>query len=184
MTGALVLASAFALGWVPLYLYRAEAMWEALAYYSATERRWVMLTPAILAAHVTAACILVSVSDPPIWRAGVGAAVFLVGIAFWFRARAQIGPLRVTRLPVDAPTTLRRDGAFAFVRNPLFFGYLLAAAGPALVAARPVLLLTFAACFLALTVRAEQEERRLRTQLGAAYVDYCGEVKRLIPFVW
>ncbi len=185
MTGALALASAFALGWVPLYLYRAEAMSEALAYYSASERRWVMLTPAILGTHVTAACILVSLSDPPSWRVGVGAAVFLAGIAFWFRARAQIGPLRITRLPDEAPPILRRDGAFAFVRNPLFFGYLLAAAGPAVVAAQPVLLLTFAACFAALTVRAEQEERRLRKQLGAAYVDYCGEVKqRLIPFVW
>ena len=184
MTGALALASAFALGWVPLYVYRAEAVSEALAYYSPTERRWVLLTPALLAAHVTAACMLLSVSDPPSWRAAVGVAVFLFGIAFWFRARAQIGPLRTTRLPDDAPPILRRDGAFAFVRNPLFFGYLLAAAGPAVVAARPVLLLTFAACFIALTVRAEQEERRLRAQLGAAYVDYCGEVKRLIPFVW
>jgi protein-S-isoprenylcysteine O-methyltransferase Ste14 len=184
MTAGLALASAFALGWVPLYLCRAEAMREALAYYSAAERRWVMFTPVTLAGHVTAACILVSLSDPPSWRAGVGAAVFLVGIGFWFRARAQIGPLRITRLPDDAPPTLRRDGAFAFVRNPLYFGYLLAAAGPAIVAAQPVLVLTFAACFIALTIRAEQEERRLRRQLGAVYAEYCGEVKQLIPFVW
>jgi protein-S-isoprenylcysteine O-methyltransferase Ste14 len=144
----------------------------------------VTLTPAIVGAHATLGCILVSLSDPPPWRAACGAALFGAGVAFWFRARVQIGPLRVTRLPVEAPATLRRDGPFGLVRNPLFFGYLVVAVAPVLVAAQPILLLTFAACFAALAIRAEQEERRLHAQLGAAYGVYCRNVKRLIPFVW
>lgn len=178
------LSVVFALGWIPLYIYRAESIPQALAYYAGAERRWVKLTPVVVSAHATLGCILVSVSDPPPWRAAWGAAVFVAGVAFWFRARTQIGPLRVRRLPDEPPVILRRDGAFGLVRNPLFFGYLVVAAAPLLVAARPILLLTFAACFVALAIRAGQEERRLCAQLGAQYVAYCRAVKRLIPFVW
>jgi len=70
------------------------------------------------------------------------------------------------------------------VRNPLFFGYLVAAAAPLIVAARPVLLISFAGCVAVLTIRAVQEERRLHTQVGPRYAEYCRDVKRLIPFVW
>jgi protein-S-isoprenylcysteine O-methyltransferase Ste14 len=184
MMAGLPLAILFALAWIPLYIYRAESIPEALVYYAGAERRWVMLAPAIVAAHVTLGCILVSLSDPPPWRAACGAALCAAGGAFWFRARAQIGPLRVTRLPDEAPPTLCRDGAFGLVRNPLSFGYLVVAVAPVLVAARPVLLFTFAASFAALAIRAAQEERRLHAQLGATYGVYCSEVKRLIPFVW
>ena len=180
----LALAVGFAAAWIPLYVYRAESVRDALAYYTANERRWVRVTPVIIAAHATLGCVLVSISDPSLWRAAGGVALCLSGIAFWFRARVQIGPLRLTRLPVDAPMTLHRDGAFGLVRNPLFFGYLVVAVAPVLVAARPVLLVTFAASFAALAIRAGQEERRLYAQLGATYGVYCNEVKRLIPFVW
>lgn len=179
-----LLAVAFALGWIPLYVYRAEAMRESLPYYSAAERRWVVLTPTLIAAHVTLACILVSLADPPPWRTALGAALFAAGVAFWFWARTQIGPLRVTRLPDEPPQELRRAGAFGLVRNPLYFGYLVCAAAPAIVAARPILLLSGVACFAALAIRAAQEERRLHAQLGPAYAAYCRDVKRLIPFVW
>lgn len=184
MMVGLALAVLFALCWVPLYVFRAESRQEALAYYAGAERRWVQLTPAIMGAHATVGCILVSLSDPPPWRAAGGAALCAAGVAFWFRARAQIGPLRVTRLPDMPPPTLRSDGAFGLVRNPLFLGYLMVALAPVLVAAQPILLLTFAACFTALAVRAEQEERRLHAQLGPAYGAYCRKVRRLIPFLW
>jgi len=180
----LILAFVFALGWVPFYIYRAEAVEKALPYYSSSERRWVALSPAVLAAHVALASVLVSIADPPRWRAVLGAALFASGVAFWFWGRAQIGPLRVTRLPDQPPPRLRHDGAFGLVRNPLYLGYLAAAAAPVIVAARPILLATFAACFVTLAVRAAQEERRLHDQLGPPYAEYCRTVKRLIPFVW
>ena len=180
----LVLALAFALGWIPLYVYRAEATLDALPYYSASERRWVELSPAVIGAHVALASILLSLAEPPRWRIALGAVLLVTGEAFWFWARAQIGPLRVTRLPDQPPPQLRRDGPFGLVRNPLYLGYLAVAAAPAVVAAHPVLVLSFAACFAALAVRAAQEERRLHRQLGVRYAAYCREVKRLIPFVW
>lgn len=180
----LALAVVFALGWIPLYVYRVEARGEALPHYSAAERRWVNLSPAVVATHVTLGCILVSIAEPPLWRAAAGVALFTCGVAFWFWARAQIGPLRVTRLPDEPPRQLQCDGAFGIVRNPLFFGYLVVAAAPMIVAARPVLLITFGACLAVLIIRAVQEERRLHAQVGPRYAQYCRDVKRLIPFVW
>jgi protein-S-isoprenylcysteine O-methyltransferase Ste14 len=44
--------------------------------------------------------------------------------------------------------------------------------------------LTLVLCGVALMVRAVQEERRLRAQVGAPYDAYCRAVKRLIPYVW
>ncbi|MGH7788774.1 MAG: methyltransferase family protein [Candidatus Binatia bacterium] len=174
----------FAVGWIPLFVFRAEATQAALPYYGAVERFWVRISPMVIALHVTLASILASLTPAPAWRIGLGVGLFAAGVAFWFWARAQIGPLAITRLPDEAPAALRRDGAFGLVRNPLYLGYLIAAAAPLVVAARPILLATYAACFVVLAVRAEQEEQRLHTQLGLAYAQYCREVKRLIPFVW
>ena len=160
----LVLALVFTAGWIPLYVFRAEEMSEALPYYSATERRSVRYAAVILIAHTSIACIVLSLTSPPLWRAGLGLLLFAAAIGFCMWARAQIGPLRLTRLP-QPPPTLRRDGPFGVVRNPLYLGYLVAA-GAAVTTGRPLLAVTFAACFLALAMRAAQEERRLHAQLG------------------
>jgi len=181
----MLLGAAFGFGWIPLFLQRAETLRAALPLYSAGERFWVRLTPAVLAVHVTLACGLVSFTDPlPIGRTIAALALYGGALVFWFRARAQIGPVDRRPLPDEPPPALRRDGPFGVVRNPLYFAYLVAAAAPALIAARPILALTWSACFAALAVRAAQEERRLHAQLGGAYADYCREVKRLVPYVW
>jgi len=180
----LLLALVFALGWIPLWVFRAERVTAALPYYSAAERSWVRYAPAIVAGHTGIACVLLSLRSPPLWRAAVGLILFVAAIGFWFWARAQIGPLRVTRLPDQPPPVLRRDGPFGLVRNPLYLGYLAVAAAPALTAGEPLLAVSFVACFAALAMRAAQEERRLHAQLGPAYAEYCREVKRLIPYVW
>lgn len=182
---AIALGALFGIGWLPLFPRRAETLRAALPYYSAAERVWVFVTPALLALHVTLACALVSITVPlPAGRTAVALLLYAGALAFWFRARAQIGAFDRRPLPDDPPPALRRDGPFGLVRNPLYFAYLLAAAAPALVAARPLLLLTWSAAFAALAVRAAQEERRLHAQLGPAYAAYCRAVKRLIPFVW
>jgi len=182
---SLLLGAVFGFGWIPLFLYRAEEQREALPYYGPVERPWVRGAPLVLALHVTVACGLVSWTVPlPPLRSLFGLLLFAGALGFWFRARAQIGAFDRRPLPDELPPALRRDGPFGLVRNPLYFAYLLAAAAPALVAARPILLLTWGASCVALAVRATQEERRLHAQLGPAYADYCRSVKRLIPFLW
>lgn len=178
------LALLFGLAWIPLFVYRAEAMQEAIPYYTPRERRWVRLSPMVIGLHVSLACTLVGLSSPPAWRAALGAALVALALAFWFWARAQIGPMTVTRLPDEPPKRLRRDGPFGVVRNPLYFSYLMTAAAPVIVAAQPILLLSLTACFAALVIRSSQEEARLGRQLGGEYAAYQRDVKRLIPFVW
>jgi protein-S-isoprenylcysteine O-methyltransferase Ste14 len=181
----LVLALLFTLGWVPLFVFRAEALSEAFPSYGFGERFWVVAAPALVGFHVAASCLLVTVAThiPP-GRAAVAVILYVGGVVFWLWARGAIGPIRVTRLPDEPPARLRRDGAFGLVRNPLYFGTLLAAAAPAIAAGRSLLVLSFAAAAAALVVRSVQEERRLHAQLGREYADYCREVKRLVPFVW
>jgi protein-S-isoprenylcysteine O-methyltransferase Ste14 len=185
MTTGFALGLTFALGWLPLWVFRAEAVTEALPNYSGSERIWVAATPIVLAVHMTCVCAAISrmhvVSSS---RAVLGLSLFGVAVAFWFWGRTMIGPLRVRRLPDEPPLRLQRRGAFGIVRHPLYSSYLLAAAAPLAVAPRGAFVLTYAACCVAVTVRAVQEERRLRAQVGASYDAYCREVKRLIPFVW
>jgi protein-S-isoprenylcysteine O-methyltransferase Ste14 len=136
-------------------------------------------------ACITVACVSISrLVQISAWSAVLGVATLAAAVAFWSWGRVMIGPLGVRRLPDEPPLQLQRTGAFGIVRRPLHFGYLLAAAAPLALLLRPLHLLTFALSFIALAVRAVQEERRLRTQLGPAYDAYCAEVKRLIPFVW
>jgi protein-S-isoprenylcysteine O-methyltransferase Ste14 len=185
MTLGLGLALLFALGWVPVYLFRAESVAAALPVYSRAERLSVRASIAVLVVHMSAACISLSLT-PRIdtWRTVLGLGVFAAGMGLWLWARVLIGPLRVRRMPDDAPAQLRRDGPFGVVRHPLYLGVLLAASGPVLVAPRVALGITLSLCFVVLAVRAQQEERRLHAQVGAAYDNYCREVKRLVPFVW
>jgi protein-S-isoprenylcysteine O-methyltransferase Ste14 len=175
----------FGLGWIPLFVFRAEALTEALPSYTPSERVWVTLTPLALALHMVSVCVAMSLSARIPWpAAAAGAVLFGSAIAFWFWGRLLIGPLRVRRLPTDPPLRLQRNGAFGLVRHPLYFGYLLAAAAPLAVVPRPLFVLTFALSGVCLIVRAVQEERRLRAQVGDPYADYCRDVKRLIPFIW
>jgi protein-S-isoprenylcysteine O-methyltransferase Ste14 len=180
-----VLAIALSAGWVPLFLFRAEAVSKAFPSYTFWERFWVLAAPAIVAVHVFLSSVLLSVTPqlPPV-RAAASVILCAAGVAFWLWARRAIGPLRVRRLPDEPPSRLCRDGAFGVVRNPLYLGTLLAAAAPAVGAARPYLALTFALCVVALYIRSVQEERRLHAQLGEEYAAYCREVKRMVPFVW
>lgn len=185
MTLGVFLSVVFGLGWLPLFLFRAEALGEALPSYRGSERFWVLATPVILAVHVTASCVLLNL-DPsvPTGRAVISVLLFAAGVAFWLWARATIGPIRARRLPDQPPERLRRDGPFGLVRNPLYFGVLVAAAAPALAAAEPLLIPSYALSAAALAVRAVQEEQRLHAQLGPVYEAYCREVRCLIPFVW
>jgi protein-S-isoprenylcysteine O-methyltransferase Ste14 len=185
MSANLALALLFSVGWIPIFFFRTEPLRNAFEEYGRTERLAVVVTPLVLTVHVMASCVLLSVTpSSPLWRTLASAGLFAAGLGFWFWARATIGPLRVRRTPDQPPIEFRRDGPFAFVRNPLYLACLLALSAPAVAAGRPLLIASFALCVLALAVRCRQDERRLHDQLGQTYVDYCRDVKRLIPFLW
>lgn len=185
MSNGLLLAGLFTLGWIPHFVFRTEAFTDAFDSYSRSERFWVIAAPVTIGAHTALACIMLSVTPSvPTVPALISVVVFAGGVTFWLWGRRAIAPYDTRRLPDQPPLRFRRDGPFGLVRNPLYFGTLLAAAAPAIAAGNPLLVISYAACLVALRVRAAQEERRLHAQLGPAYAEYCREVRRLIPFLW
>lgn len=185
MTIGYALALLFTVGWIPVFVFRGETWSGALPEYEPDERIWVVLSFAILTAHFAFGCYsATATAGIPGWRVLASAAVFLAGVCVWLWGRSGIGPLSVRRLPSQSPSEFRRDGAFALVRNPMYLGTLIASAAPPLATPKPALLLGFALCAFALSMRALQDERRLHRQLGPVYAEYCREVKRLIPFIW
>ncbi len=175
----------FALGWLPVFLFRVEEQGASLPFYTPAERLWVRLTPVILTVHVSTACSLLTfAADPSPLRIAGGALIFASGFAFWFWGRFLIGPLRRRRLPDEPPHQFRQDGAFGLVRHPLYFSVLVMAAAPLVASGSAIPLATYAFCVVAIAVRARQEERWLRAQLGPAYEQYSRRVKRLVPFLW
>ncbi len=185
MNQGLLLAGLFTLGWIPHFIFRTEALTHAFESYSRSERFWVIAAPTTIGLHTALSCIALSLTPTvPAIRALSSVALFAGGVTFWLWGRRAIAPYDTRRLPDQPPLEFRRDGPFGLVRNPLYFGTLLAAAAPAIAAAKPLLLVSYAACLVALRIRAEQEERRLHQQLGPVYAEYCREVRRLIPFLW
>lgn len=185
MISGLLLAFVLSVAWLPIFYWRAEDMNKALPSYTSWERFSVIVAPVIVAVHVALSCVVLSrMTRVHTARALLSLALCAGGVAVYLWARRAIGPMRVRRLPDEPPVRFRRDGAFGMVRNPLYFGILLAAAAPALAAGRPYLAVTYLTCVLALFIRSVQEERRLHAQLGEEYATYCREVKRLVPYVW
>ena len=76
---------------------------------------------------------------------------------------------------------LTTTGPYAHLRNPLYLGTLLVAAGLAIAAREPLLALIFAAVFILVYLPAiEQEEQHLR-KLFPGYTDYASRVPLLRP---
>jgi protein-S-isoprenylcysteine O-methyltransferase Ste14 len=87
-----------------------------------------------------------------------------------------------TLAPWDPPRKLVVRGPYRFVRNPMISGVLLILFGEAMFLHSPALgvwALTFFA--LNAVVIPLIEEPQLRDRFGAAYIEYCNNVPRLIP---
>ena len=76
---------------------------------------------------------------------------------------------------------LTTSGPYAYIRNPLYAGTLIVAAGIVIAARNPWLALVFVAIFLLVYLPTiELEEQHLRS-IFAGYPDYASRVPRLIP---
>jgi len=73
-------------------------------------------------------------------------------------------------------------GPYALVRNPLYLGTLLISAGVALMSGRPIIIAAYLLVFWpGYYATILWEERKLRSQFGAAYREYFDSVPRLVP---
>ncbi len=108
----------------------------------------------------------------------LGVALILAGVWLWYCA--------VFRAKVDdhiKNNTLATDGAYAWVRNPIYSAILMACLGALLLANNLCLLILPPLYWLFLTVLLKHtEEKWLFTLHGERYADYCGRVNRCIPW--
>jgi protein-S-isoprenylcysteine O-methyltransferase Ste14 len=87
-----------------------------------------------------------------------------------------------TLAPWDPPRKLVVRGPYRFVRNPMISGVLLVLIGEAMLYQSPAIAI-WTVTFFALNavVIPLIEEPQLRDRFGAAYIEYCDNVPRLIP---
>lgn len=115
--------------------------------------------------------LFVWLSQPSFGSLAVGAAISAVGL--FIRGWAAGHLAKNEQLALTGP--------YAYVRNPLYLGTLIVAAGLVAAAQRPVLALVFAAVFILIYLPViEQEEQHLR-KLFPRYADYASRVPLLLP---
>lgn len=112
-----------------------------------------------------------------------GLALTLAGCAFAIRARLLLGGNWSGSVAVKQDHQLMRRGPYAFVRHPIYSGFLLGLAGVAVAGGELRGFLGWALMFVGWGVKARMEEAFMVEQFGAAYLEYAREVKALIPFV-
>jgi protein-S-isoprenylcysteine O-methyltransferase Ste14 len=119
------------------------------------------------------------VPEPFRW---VGLALIVLGIAFAVWAIATLGRHYDVELEIHSDHELVQSGPYRFVRHPLYTGLGLHFAGACLATGNLVLIAgTLLVTYPALFYRARIEERLLRERFGAAYDEYAGRVKMLVP---
>ncbi|TAJ17227.1 MAG: isoprenylcysteine carboxylmethyltransferase family protein [Dehalococcoidia bacterium] len=111
-----------------------------------------------------------------------GAALVTLAIAIVVAASLRLGSeLRTHPAPSDS-AVLRTDGAYHFVRHPIYSGLLLLGVGLVVMAVTWLAAVEWVAMLALLTVKARFEERLLTARFPA-YSDYARHTPRFMPRV-
>ena len=174
----------FAVGWVLFWVY-----WLAKAF---TMKRGRVLWSRELGIRVVMIVIIVTLVhrgvvrghalDTSPLRATVGRVLFVLGLSLAVWARVSIGRNWGTPMTQKLEPELVTNGAYRYVRHPIYSGILCAGVGTA------IALSWWWLGFVALagvyfTYSATVEERFLTEQFPVAYPQYRRTTKMLIPFV-
>mgnify|MGYP003042659765 CR=1 FL=1 len=102
----------------------------------------------------------------------------LAGVLIWY-----FGAVRSDIDEYIAHNRLKTDGIYAWVRNPIYSGWMILLFGIVLLWHNYWLLLVFPIDWLIMTiVLIHTEEQWLKSLYGAEYLKYCRKVNRCIPF--
>jgi protein-S-isoprenylcysteine O-methyltransferase Ste14 len=117
------------------------------------------------------------------WVAGIGVALFALGLTFAVWARVHIGRNWGTPMSQKAEPELVTSGPYHLVRHPIYSGIILAMIGTA-VAISPYWLVVVALLGGYFVFSATREERYMAERFPEAYPEYRRTTKMLVPFVF
>jgi protein-S-isoprenylcysteine O-methyltransferase Ste14 len=175
----------FAIGWASFWFY-----WIVAAFSTKRGRIQWGRELRIRAVIVVVVVVIVRLgvfhghaidSDPV--RAGLGLALFGIGLAFAIWARVHIGRNWGGPMTRKDEPELVTSGPYRRVRHPIYTGILVAGIGTG-VALRWVWLLAVGLAAIYFLYSAVVEERMLTEQFPDAYPRYKRETKMLVPFVF
>ncbi|HWR16911.1 MAG TPA: isoprenylcysteine carboxylmethyltransferase family protein [Terriglobales bacterium] len=108
----------------------------------------------------------------PTWLSlAIGAGIALAGVALRAAASAH----------VKKNAELTNTGPYAYTRNPLYLGSIIIAAGFAVAALSPWIVLLLAVMFIAIYVPVIRSEEAFLRGMFPNFNEYCSRVPRLIP---
>jgi protein-S-isoprenylcysteine O-methyltransferase Ste14 len=117
-----------------------------------------------------------------------GLAVYLAGCAFVLWARRTLGKMWALSTSRDVKLLddhqIVQSGPYAFVRNPMYFGWWVAMFGLVLVYPTWVVLAFLFFSIVAFTGRARREDRALAERFGPAWDEYKKRTKFIIPYIY
>ena len=175
----------FVFGWVGFWLYwLIEAM-------TTTKRGRIQWSRELRIRAVIAVIVIVlirlgafrdhSLNTAP-WRAGLGLALFVVGLAFAIWARVHIGLNWGSPMSQKDKPELVTSGPYRLVRHPIYSGILVAGTGTA-VALSWAWLIAVALAGVYFSYSAVVEERYLTEKFPETYPSYKRSTKMVVPFV-
>jgi protein-S-isoprenylcysteine O-methyltransferase Ste14 len=174
----------FAVGWAAFWL-----AWIAAAFSTKKGRRPWSRELRIRGVLVVVVLVLVRTgvfhghrfaSDP--WRAGIGLALFAVGLLLAIWARVRLGRNWGTPMTEKAEPELVTSGPYHFVRHPIYSGILAAGVGTAVALGWLWLTIVFVAGVY-FVYSATVEERYMSERFPDDYPAYRHATKMLVPFV-
>ena len=120
-------------------------------------------------------------TDP--WRAGLGLALFALGLGFAIWARVHIGRNWGTPMTQKDEPELVTSGPYHLVRHPIYSGVLVAGLGTA-VALSWMWLIAVVLAGIYFIYSATVEERYMTEQFPDIYPVYKRSTKMLVPFIF
>jgi protein-S-isoprenylcysteine O-methyltransferase Ste14 len=114
----------------------------------------------------------------------IGVAILILGLGLAVWARLHWGRYWSARIVLEEGHRLIQTGPYHFVRNPIYFGGLVAVFGTAIVVGEVRGVLAFVLVLIALGRKIRLEERWLGERFGPAYAEYRKKVKIFIPFIY
>jgi protein-S-isoprenylcysteine O-methyltransferase Ste14 len=181
-----------ALCWTTLLVYMIFAAFRARRRVESDRRwNWSWLVLAFIIAafvllrredHLQAFATWMIVPRTPVF--GLGADLLaLAGLLVALWGRIALGRNWNLYPSFQENHQLIESGPYAYVRHPMYSGLILMSLGTVIWYGAGLGFIWFAACLVGTWFKLGQEEKILTRHFGAAYSNYKGRVKALIPFL-